>query len=82
MRDPAATDAQFDQLLAEQNALRLREHQLWQREQNRLAQVLTRRQRAHFVLLWLRLQDAARGLMMQRGIPPARGLPPTLDSIR
>lgn len=74
VRDPASTDAQFEQLMAEQNALRQRENQLWQREQARLSQVLTPRQRAHFALLWLRLQDDARGLMMQRGMGPRPGL--------
>jgi len=67
VRDPAVTDAQFDQLLKEQRDLRQREQDLWQQEQLRLAQMLTPRQRAHFALLWLRLQDDARGLMMQRG---------------
>jgi len=74
VRDSTTTDAQFVQLLRQQGALRQREHQLWQREQNRLSQVLTPRQRAHFTLLWLRLQDDARGLMMQRGLGPRAGL--------
>ena len=73
VRDTTITDAQLEQLLTEQRALRQREHDLWQREQQRLQQVLTPRQRVHFALLWLRLQDDARGLMMQRGRVP---LPP------
>jgi hypothetical protein len=71
LRDTATSDAQLEQLLQEQRGLRQREHELWQREQDRLQHVLTPRQRVHFALLWLRLQDDARGLMMQRGL----GLP-------
>src|SRR3990172_7547736 len=64
VRDPAASDAQLEQLLSEQKVLRQREQRLWEREQARLQQILSLRQRAHFWLLWTRLQDDARGLMM------------------
>jgi len=75
VRDSTATDAQFEQLLNDQLKLRQREHDLWQEEQQRLQQVLTPRQMAQFALLWLRLQDDARGLMMQRGLGPPRAGP-------
>ena len=75
VRDSTTTKAQFEQLLNEQLSLRQREFNLWQQEQQRLQQVLTPRQLAHFALLWLRLQDDARGLMMQRGLVPPRAGP-------
>jgi hypothetical protein len=67
LQDPSAGDAQFEPLLQEQRRLREREHELWVREQTRLEELLTPRQRAHFALLWQRLQDDARAVMMQRG---------------
>jgi len=79
-RDQATPEAQFEQLLLEQEQLRAREQQIWQREQTRLGQVLTARQRAQFSLLWLRLQEDARGVLMQRGLGPRgnAGGPPDL----
>jgi hypothetical protein len=73
VRDPAASDAQLEQLLSEHRVLRQREQMLWEREQARLQQILSLRQRAQFWLLWTRLQDEARGLMMQRGLGPRGG---------
>lgn len=75
IRDSTTTDAQFERLSNDQAVLRQRDYELWQREQQRLQQILTPRQRAHFALLWFRLQDDARGLMMQRGLAPPRAGP-------
>lgn len=76
LQDPAAGDAQFEPLLEEQRRLRQREHELWQREQARLEGILTPRQRAQFALLWQRLQDDARNIMMQRPPGPPGGRQP------
>lgn len=68
----SAEDAEFTRLLEEQRRLREREHELWLREQARLEEILTPRQRAHFTLLWFRLQEEARDLMLQRPPGPPR----------
>lgn len=68
-----AEDAEFNRLLDDQRRLRQREHELWLREQARLEEILTPRQRAHFTLLWFRLQEDARTLMMQRTPPGPPG---------
>jgi hypothetical protein len=70
VRDSAAGDSLFQRLLAQQRNLRQRELRLWLREQQNLAQVLSPRQHAHFTHLWLRLQEDARGLLLQRGAVP------------
>lgn len=70
VRDTGTSDPTFEQILLEMRQLREREHALWQREQERLRQILSPRQLAQFSLLWLRLQEDARALMLQRPAPP------------
>jgi Spy/CpxP family protein refolding chaperone len=67
--NPATTDAQFARLLDELEAVRLREHEVMQREQGRLAELLTPRQRAILAMNWLRMQDNMRELMSRREGP-------------
>lgn len=66
LRNSMTTDAQFTDILDEIDDLRRREHDLWKREQDRLAKALTPRQRAQFTVRWLRLQDNIRDLIDQR----------------
>jgi chromosome segregation ATPase len=66
LRDNRTTDDQFDDILDEINDLRRREHDLWKREQDRLSKTLTPRQRAQFMVRWLRLQDTIRDMIDQR----------------
>jgi Spy/CpxP family protein refolding chaperone len=65
LRDPATADAEFVRLLGEQDALRQRENDLWRREQDDLARILTPRQRAQFVVQWARFQDSVREIIVQ-----------------
>lgn len=66
LRDDRTTDDQFSDILDDINDLRRREHDLWKREQDRLSRTLTPRQRAHFMVRWLRLQDTIRDMIDQR----------------
>jgi hypothetical protein len=62
------TDAHFNRLMGEMTMLRGREQALWRRDQEALAQVLTPRQRAQFMVHWTELQDGVRGILDKR--PP------------
>jgi Spy/CpxP family protein refolding chaperone len=59
-------DAEFHRLLAEHENLRHRENEVWRREQDELARVLTPRQRAHFLVQWVRFQDQVRDIIGQQ----------------
>jgi Spy/CpxP family protein refolding chaperone len=63
LRSTATTDAEFNRLLAQQEMLRQREHDLWTREQDELARILNPRQRAQFVIQWARFQDNVREIL-------------------
>lgn len=76
VQDPGIKDAQFERMLQEQRTLRQREFDLWQREQARLGEVLTPRQRTQFTVLWLQLHENARNLMQQRRLGPGAGVGP------
>jgi len=78
LRDNRTTDDQFRDILDEIDKLREREHSLWKREQDGLSRTLTPRQRAQFVIRWLRLQENIRELIDQRGGMPNGGPPPGL----
>ncbi|MGH7465813.1 MAG: hypothetical protein ACREK1_11605 [Longimicrobiales bacterium] len=65
-RNTAATDAEFLRLLAEHEALRAREYDLWRRDQDEFARFLSPRQRAQFVLSWARFQDDMRDILSRR----------------
>jgi Spy/CpxP family protein refolding chaperone len=66
LRNPATTDADFTRLLARHESLRIRESDLWTREQNELAMVLTPRQRTQFIFHWARFQDNVRDILAQQ----------------
>jgi Spy/CpxP family protein refolding chaperone len=63
LRNSSTTDAEFNRLLTQQETLRQREHELWTREQDELARILTPRQRAQFVIQWARFQDNVREIL-------------------
>jgi hypothetical protein len=79
LQGTTTTNAQFEEMLQEQRRLRQREQELWERDQVRLRELLSPRQRAQFAMLWQRLQDDARSLMQQRGEPGAPPPPPEHD---
>jgi Spy/CpxP family protein refolding chaperone len=78
LRSNATSDADFVRLLTEHETLRQRESELWRREQDELARILTPRQRAHFVVQWARFQESIRDIVIQQARPaggPPRSQP-------
>lgn len=72
-RDSATTDAEFRKLLGEVNALRQREEELFTKDQENLSKLLTPRQQARFVFMWLRFQEQVREMAVRpQGPPPGR----------
>jgi Spy/CpxP family protein refolding chaperone len=69
VRAPATTDEEFDGLLGELAELRGRDQEMWQREQEALAALLSARQRAQFMARWLMLQDNIRDALARRRPP-------------
>ena len=65
-RDTTTSDAEFIRLLGEYEVLSSREHELWRREQAELASILDPRQRAQFLLSWVRFQDDMREILSRR----------------
>jgi hypothetical protein len=68
--NPRTTDAEFEGILDDLDYLRQREYELWKRDQQELAETLTPRQRAHFAIRLLRLQEM---IDQQRGGSPPDG---------
>lgn len=66
LRSETTTDAEFQRLLADHDALRAQEHDLWRQDQNELAAVLTARQRVQFIISWAHFQETMREIMSQR----------------
>ncbi len=65
-------EATFARLLEDHEALRREETQIADREQAELRKILPPRQHAHFLTLWMRLQENARQIQAQRPIGPPR----------
>lgn len=65
-RNAGTTDAEFARLLADHDALRTREHELWRQEQEELSRILTPRQRVQFIVAWARFQDDMREIISRR----------------
>ena len=72
VRRPDTQESVFIELLTEQQRLRREEQRILEQEHAQLQQFLSPRQRAHFLLLWARLQDDARQVQAR----PGGGLPP------
>jgi Spy/CpxP family protein refolding chaperone len=73
IRSPETAEADYLRLLLEHENLRQREQELWRREQEELARVLTPRQRAQFLVQWARFEDQVRDIIAQQmrpGGPP------------
>ncbi len=79
IRDPATGDGPFESLLQEAQELRRREHEIWQRDQDELSRTLTPRQRAIFVMHWIRLQEQIQALIDARDRGPTAVSPDTLQ---
>jgi hypothetical protein len=68
-RDSTVTDAEVDRMLGQLEQLRLREQELWSRDNAALSQILTPRQRAIFLLEFMRFNERIRDLVQQRTPP-------------
>jgi Spy/CpxP family protein refolding chaperone len=66
LREGTTADADFTRLLAEHDQLRVREHDLWRRDQDELARFLTPRQRTQFLIHWSNFQDKVREIIERR----------------
>jgi hypothetical protein len=66
LRDGTTADADFVKLLAEFDMLRMREHDLWRRDQEELARFLTPRQRTQFMIHYWNFQDRVRDIIDRR----------------
>ena len=64
-RDSSTTDAEFKKLLSEMTALRQREEDLWTKDQEALARILTPRQQTRFVFMWLRFNEQIREMALR-----------------
>lgn len=68
-RDSSANDAEFRKMLGEMTALRQREEDLWKSDQDELGKILTPRQHARFIFMWLRFNEQVRDAALR---PPPR----------
>ena len=68
--DARTPDAEFQRLLAQLDALRTRELEVWRHEQSALANVLTPRQQAEFAMLRARFAERIARIRAER--PPPR----------
>ena len=77
VRDEKTPDAEFTRLINEMTRLRDQEEEMWKADQESLSQILTPRQHARFIVLWIRFNDQIRDVAMRRGNPnvPPGGRP-------
>jgi hypothetical protein len=68
-RDEATTDAELTRLIDQMTRLRDQEENLWRSDQDALRRILTPRQHARFILMWIRFNDQVRDAAMRRGGP-------------
>jgi Spy/CpxP family protein refolding chaperone len=73
VQNPRTSDAEFERILGDLDQLRQREYELWKRDEAELARTLTPRQRAHFAIRLLRLQEM---IDERRDGPDGGGQPP------
>lgn len=66
VRDADTSDAEFTRLLNRMQELRRREYELWVAEQRALAEIMTPRQRAMFVQMQMRVNDAVRDVRRRK----------------
>jgi Spy/CpxP family protein refolding chaperone len=75
VRDEATPDAEFTRLINEMTRLRTQEDDMWKSDQESLSRILTPRQHARFVVMWIRFNEQIRDAAMRRGAPPGRPRP-------
>lgn len=72
VRDEQTPDAEFTRLIAEMTRLRDAEETMWKADQEALSRILTPRQHARFIVMWIRFNDQVRDMAMRRGGAPRR----------
>ncbi len=72
VRDESTTDSEFSRLISEMTRLRDQEETLWKSDQEALSRILTPRQHARFVIMWLRFNEQVRDMALRR---PGQGPP-------
>lgn len=74
VRDQSTPDAEFTRLINEMTRLRSQEEDMWKSDQESLSRILTPRQHARFVVMWIRFNEQIRDMAMRRGqgVPGAR----------
>jgi Spy/CpxP family protein refolding chaperone len=72
-RDESTPDSEFTRLINDMTRLRAQEDEMWKADQESLAKILTPRQHARFVMMWIRFNEQIRDMAMRRpGGPPPR----------
>ena len=72
VRDDATPDAEFERLINETTRLRDQEEAMWKSDQESLRRILTPRQHARFIVMWMRFNEQIRDMANRRGGPPPR----------
>ena len=72
VRDESTPDSEFTRLINEMTRLRDQEEDMWKSDQEALSRILTPRQHARFVVMWIRFNEQVRDMAMGRGGPPGR----------
>jgi Spy/CpxP family protein refolding chaperone len=67
VRDESTTDAEFTRLINEMTRLRDEEEAMWKSDQEALSRILTPRQHARFIVMWIRFNDQIRDMAGRRG---------------
>lgn len=65
-RDPATSEADFTRMIAEMTRLREMEEQVWKADQEALSRLLTPRQHAQFIMMWMRFNEQIRRVGSRR----------------
>jgi hypothetical protein len=66
VRDENTPDAEFTRLINEMTRLRDQEEAMWKSDQAALSRILSPRQHARFVVMWIRFNEQVRDMAMRR----------------
>jgi Spy/CpxP family protein refolding chaperone len=67
VRDENTSDTEFTRLINEMTRLRDQEESMWKADQDALSRILTPRQHARFIVMWIRFNDQIRDVAARRG---------------
>ena len=76
VRDENTPDGEFTRLINEMTRLRDQEEEMWKSDQESLSRILSPRQHARFVVMWIRFNEQVRDMAMGRGPGGPPGGPP------